>query len=36
MMKATDFAAAISRTENGGFLSFTIVQFPLDGKFKFD
>ena len=36
LMKATAFAAAISRTESGAFLSFTIVQFPFDGEFKFD
>ena len=35
-MKATDSPAAISRTENGAFLSFTIVQFLFDGKFKSD
>jgi hypothetical protein len=35
-MKATNFAAVISRTENGAFISFTIVQFPFDGEFKFD
>jgi hypothetical protein len=30
LIKLTDFAAAISRTENGAFLSFTIVHFPFD------
>jgi len=35
-MKATDSPAAISRTENGAFLSFTIMQFLFDGKFKSD
>ena len=33
-MKATDSAAAISRSEAGAFLSFTIVQFIFDCEFK--
>jgi len=35
-MKAADFAATISRTENGPLQSFTIVQFLFDGEFKLD
>jgi hypothetical protein len=36
LMRATDFAAVTLRTENGALLSFTIVQFPFVGEFKFD